>query len=46
VKLSATPGEIWLPPPRLGEHTREILKSLDYADELIESLAREGAISL
>jgi len=46
VKLSATPGEIRLPPPRLGEHTREILKNLDYADELIESLAREGAISL
>jgi crotonobetainyl-CoA:carnitine CoA-transferase CaiB-like acyl-CoA transferase len=46
VKLSATPGEIWLPPPRLGEHTREILKNLDYADEMIESLAREGAISL
>ena len=36
----------WLPPPRLGEHTREILKNLDYADEMIESLAREGAISL
>lgn len=46
VKLSATPGEIWLPPPRLGEHTREILKSLDYGDEIIESLAREGAISI
>ena len=46
VKLSATPGEIRLPPPRLGEHTRDILKSLDYADEVIESLAREGAISL
>jgi len=46
VKLSATPGEIRLPPPRLGEHTREILKNLDYADEMIESLAREGAISL
>jgi crotonobetainyl-CoA:carnitine CoA-transferase CaiB-like acyl-CoA transferase len=46
VKLSATPGEIWLPPPRLGEHTREILRTLDYTDETIESLAREGAISL
>jgi crotonobetainyl-CoA:carnitine CoA-transferase CaiB-like acyl-CoA transferase len=46
VKLSATPGAMRLPPPRLGEHTREILKSLDYTDETIESLAREGVISL
>jgi crotonobetainyl-CoA:carnitine CoA-transferase CaiB-like acyl-CoA transferase len=46
VKLSATPGAIRLPPPRLGEHTREILKSLDYADDMIESLAREGVVSL
>jgi len=46
VKLSATPGAIESPPPRLGEHTREILKSLDYADEMIESLASEGIVSL
>jgi crotonobetainyl-CoA:carnitine CoA-transferase CaiB-like acyl-CoA transferase len=46
VKLSATPGAMRLPPPRLGEHTREILKSLDYTDETIESLAREGVIDL
>jgi crotonobetainyl-CoA:carnitine CoA-transferase CaiB-like acyl-CoA transferase len=46
VKLSATPGAIESPPPLLGEHTREILKSLDYDDETIESLAREGVISL
>lgn len=46
VKLSATPGAMRLPPPRLGEHTREILKSLDYTDEMIESLAREGVVTL
>jgi crotonobetainyl-CoA:carnitine CoA-transferase CaiB-like acyl-CoA transferase len=46
VKLSATPGAIASPPPRLGEHTREILKSIDYTDEMIESLAREGVVSL
>jgi crotonobetainyl-CoA:carnitine CoA-transferase CaiB-like acyl-CoA transferase len=46
VKLSATPGAIVAPPPRLGEHTREILKNLDYSDETIESLAREGVVSL
>jgi len=46
VKLSATPGEMRLPPPRLGEHTREVLKGVNYTDETIESLAREGVISL
>jgi crotonobetainyl-CoA:carnitine CoA-transferase CaiB-like acyl-CoA transferase len=46
VKLSATPGAIESPPPLLGQHTREILKSLDYTDEAIESLAREGVVSL
>lgn len=29
VKLSATPCELTLPPPRLGEHTDEILHALD-----------------
>jgi alpha-methylacyl-CoA racemase len=46
VKLSATPGGVESPPPLLGEHTREILKGLDYDDETIESLAREGVVSL
>jgi crotonobetainyl-CoA:carnitine CoA-transferase CaiB-like acyl-CoA transferase len=46
VRLSATPGAVESPPPLLGEHTREILKSLDYDDETIKSLAREGAVSL
>jgi crotonobetainyl-CoA:carnitine CoA-transferase CaiB-like acyl-CoA transferase len=46
VKLSATPGAVESPPPLLGEHTREILKSLDYDNETIESLAREGVVSL
>jgi crotonobetainyl-CoA:carnitine CoA-transferase CaiB-like acyl-CoA transferase len=46
VKLSATPGEMRSPPPLLGQHTREILKSVGYTDEMIESLAREGVVSL
>src|SRR5262249_40000592 len=46
LNLSPTPGAIGAPPPRLGEHTREILKRLDYTDETVESLAREGVISL
>lgn len=46
VKLSASPGAMRLPPPRLGEHTLETLKGLDYTDEIIESLAREGVVSI
>jgi crotonobetainyl-CoA:carnitine CoA-transferase CaiB-like acyl-CoA transferase len=46
VKLSATPGEIRLPPPLLGQHTREVLKGIGYDDQSIESLARDGVISL
>jgi crotonobetainyl-CoA:carnitine CoA-transferase CaiB-like acyl-CoA transferase len=46
VKLSATPGEMRLPPPLLGQHTQEILKNVGYTDEMIESLAREGVISI
>jgi crotonobetainyl-CoA:carnitine CoA-transferase CaiB-like acyl-CoA transferase len=46
VKLSATPGAIASPPPLLGEHTRVVLKSIGYNDEMIGSLAREGVVSL
>jgi len=31
-RFSQTPGSIRLPPPRLGEHTREILQSAGYDD--------------
>jgi crotonobetainyl-CoA:carnitine CoA-transferase CaiB-like acyl-CoA transferase len=32
------------PPPRLGEHTDEILRELGYDDAELETLAAEGAI--
>ena len=44
VKLSATPGEMKLPPPRLGEHTRSVLAAVGYSDEEIAQLAHEGVI--
>jgi crotonobetainyl-CoA:carnitine CoA-transferase CaiB-like acyl-CoA transferase len=41
-RLSETPGEMRLAPPRLGEHTREVLREIGYADEEIERLQRGG----
>jgi crotonobetainyl-CoA:carnitine CoA-transferase CaiB-like acyl-CoA transferase len=46
VKLSATPGEMRLPPPRLGEHTRQVLAETGHSDEEIDRLARDGVITL
>jgi crotonobetainyl-CoA:carnitine CoA-transferase CaiB-like acyl-CoA transferase len=44
IKLSRTPGNIREPAPSLGQHTREILKSLGYNDEEIERFRKEGII--
>ena len=45
IRLSETPGEVYAPAPRLGQHTEEVLQGiLRYSTEEIESLKREGAI--
>jgi crotonobetainyl-CoA:carnitine CoA-transferase CaiB-like acyl-CoA transferase len=44
VRLSSTPVLYRLPPPLLGEHSREILQSLDYSSEHIAAAVRECAI--
>ena len=41
----ATPA-IGRPPPRLGEHTREVLRTFDYDDAEIEQLAAGGVVAL
>lgn len=44
VKLRRTPPQIFLPPPLLGQHTKEILKKLNYSDEDIEEFKKNGVI--
>ncbi|MFZ5910940.1 MAG: CaiB/BaiF CoA transferase family protein [Chloroflexota bacterium] len=45
-KLSRTPARIASPPPRLGEHTREILQEeLGFSAQEIEALLREKAVA-
>jgi crotonobetainyl-CoA:carnitine CoA-transferase CaiB-like acyl-CoA transferase len=42
--MSRTPPGIRQPPPVLGEHTEEVLKSLGYDAGAISSLREKGVI--
>ncbi len=44
VKLSETPGAVETPPPRLGEHTAEILSSLGFTGDEIETMRASGTV--
>ncbi len=47
VKLSTTPGGIRTPPPRLGEHTANVLRDdLGYADDHIAAMVKAGAVAV
>ncbi|MFQ5710847.1 MAG: CaiB/BaiF CoA transferase family protein [Candidatus Geothermarchaeales archaeon] len=44
IKFSETAGEVRDPPPRLGQHTDEVLRWLGYSDREIEELREKGVI--
>lgn len=46
IKFSDSPGAIRLPPPRLGQHTAEVLAECGYSAEKIATLADSGAVGL
>jgi CoA:oxalate CoA-transferase len=43
-KFSATPGRLEAAPPRLSQHTAEILRSLGYDEEAIAALKAKGVV--
>ena len=45
INLSETPGRIKGPSPLSGQHTEEILKSLDYTEKDITDMREEGVIN-
>jgi crotonobetainyl-CoA:carnitine CoA-transferase CaiB-like acyl-CoA transferase len=44
VDLSATPPGVTLPPPMLGEHTKQILEKIGYDAARIAQLKENGVI--
>ena len=43
-QLKGTPGGITSPPPRLGEHTEEVLTGLGYTREQVTALREKGVV--
>ena len=45
VKLSDTPGELQFPPPRFGEHNRDVLRELGFSEPAIEGFSSGNVIA-
>ncbi|MBI4189809.1 MAG: CoA transferase [Betaproteobacteria bacterium] len=45
VELGTTPGSVRLPPPRLGEHSAQILREIGLSAQLIDALFQKGVIA-
>jgi crotonobetainyl-CoA:carnitine CoA-transferase CaiB-like acyl-CoA transferase len=45
IKFSGARGEVATPPPRLGEHTKEILLQLGLDAERLERLSKDGVVA-
>lgn len=46
IKFSNAAGGVRTGPPRLGEHSKEIMKSLGYTDPELQRLVKEGVVAL
>lgn len=44
VKFSETSPSIRLAPPRLGEHTKEVLEELGFSKEEVKKMMRKGIL--
>ncbi|MFM0593345.1 CaiB/BaiF CoA transferase family protein [Paraburkholderia dilworthii] len=45
-RLSRTPGQVKVRPPRFAEHSQEVLRQLGYSEERIVDLAAQGALHI
>jgi len=43
-KFEKTPGKVNLPPPKLSQHTKEILSEIGFSDEDMEQLKKNNVI--
>ena len=44
VKLARTPGSVRLPPPAIGQHTREVLERFGFAEGEVSALLAQGVV--